>query len=339
MKKFIYKITNLKNNKIYIGQTKDIQRRFREHKNCMYGSEKCKNKHLYRSIQKYGIESFSFEIIEETEHYNEREKYWIDYYNSNDPNCGYNVDFSTLDGNHIGRLSEEQIQEIYWKLANTEISFERLRQEYNLKNEDSIRNINRGIVYYHSNTQYPIRKNRFVSAREKAVKVISDLKNTSKSFQQIAEENNTTTSYVYQINKGIRVFIKNEEYPIRKTKDKKQPVSFSEEDIQAIKKDIRETSLSWKELSEKYGGNIKVYQHINTGKTYYDPQQEYPIRKQKNIKKIPENKINEIINLLQNSSLLQKEIAEKTQISEPTIRKINRGEGIYFRQNLSYPLR
>lgn len=73
LKKYIYKITNTINNKIYIGQTNDIKRRFREHKNLMYG--KVGNKHLYSAIKKYGLDSFIFEIIEETEDYNERENF------------------------------------------------------------------------------------------------------------------------------------------------------------------------------------------------------------------------------------------------------------------------
>ena len=51
MKKCIYKITNLINGKMYIGQTNDFNRRKREHKNKMYGN--C-SKVLYNAIEKYG---------------------------------------------------------------------------------------------------------------------------------------------------------------------------------------------------------------------------------------------------------------------------------------------
>ena len=63
MEKYIYKITNQLNNKCYIGQTTDYKRRFQEHKNLGYGVEE--NKLLYYAIKKYGIENFSFEVIED----------------------------------------------------------------------------------------------------------------------------------------------------------------------------------------------------------------------------------------------------------------------------------
>ena len=74
----IYKITNLINNKCYIGQSINIQRRWREHR-ARRGSSP-----LYKDMKIYGVENFSFEVIEEC-HINElntKEIYWIKYYNS-----------------------------------------------------------------------------------------------------------------------------------------------------------------------------------------------------------------------------------------------------------------
>lgn len=61
--------------------------------------------------------------------------------------------------------------------------------------------------------------------------------------------------------------------------EKEKACQFSSKDIENIKDDIRNTTLPWKALAQKYGGNIKVYQHINTGQTYYDEKEDYPIRK------------------------------------------------------------
>ena len=81
---YIYKITNTLNGKIYIGQTvKSVQKRFTQHKNNAnkpYFSQIV----LYKAINKYGFENFQCETLEEVpnEKLDEREKYWIEYYDS-----------------------------------------------------------------------------------------------------------------------------------------------------------------------------------------------------------------------------------------------------------------
>lgn len=81
----IYKITNLINGKCYIGQSVDIYERWHQHKYADY-----KESVIHTAIKKYGIENFSFEIIEKIHQaeLNEREIYWINYYDSY--NNGYN---------------------------------------------------------------------------------------------------------------------------------------------------------------------------------------------------------------------------------------------------------
>ena len=84
----IYKITAKHNNKIYIGQSIDIYARWKSHwKETRYGS----NTPLHNTMRKYGKEDFDFEIIEECQQkdINEREIYWINFYNSY--NEGFNL--------------------------------------------------------------------------------------------------------------------------------------------------------------------------------------------------------------------------------------------------------
>ena len=71
----IYKITNLKNGKIYIGQSIDVKRRFWDHRCASHEG----NRHLQFALKKYGKESFKYEILEEcaAADLDERERYWI----------------------------------------------------------------------------------------------------------------------------------------------------------------------------------------------------------------------------------------------------------------------
>ncbi len=73
----IYKITN-PNNRIYIGQSIDIERRFNDYKSGCY-----KQVRLNNSLTKYGYQKHKFEIIEicEVDMLNKRERFWQDYYN------------------------------------------------------------------------------------------------------------------------------------------------------------------------------------------------------------------------------------------------------------------
>ena len=79
----IYKITNILNNKIYIGKTEHIDpiKRWKEHIKDSK-RERNKNRPIYKAINKYGVENFSFEILEETDKPEQQEIYYISLYDS-----------------------------------------------------------------------------------------------------------------------------------------------------------------------------------------------------------------------------------------------------------------
>ena len=206
MKKFIYKITNQINQKVYIGQTSDYKRRFVEHKAKGYGQEK--NKLLYYAFDKYGIDNFSFEVIEETEDYNERENYWIKYYNALKPN-GYNMTEGgenppvvKREEHHLATHSEADIQVVINLLKDTDFSIEKIAKLTNY-NPSSINRINTGKLWFDKNIDYPIRKNITKSYREeRADNIINALLHTELTQKQIAEKYGVGRSTVTAINNG-----------------------------------------------------------------------------------------------------------------------------------------
>lgn len=222
MEKYIYKITNKINGKSYIGQTTDYQRRFREHRNKGYGEEP--NKPLYNAFDKYGIDNFDFEVIEDlTENYNEREKYWIQYYNTLLPN-GYNIEpggeeppLNIGENSPYAEHTKQQIEEIKDLLKNTDISFEELAKKYNYS-VSSILKINNGKIWFNQNNIYPIRvdKRNKKYYSERALLIIDDLLNTTLTQKEIAKKYGVSRSCVTMINIGENNKQSDLTYPLRK---------------------------------------------------------------------------------------------------------------------------
>lgn len=88
----IYKITNIKNKKAYIGKSVEIiPKRWTEHIKTSLNIGNISHTKIHDAMKEYGIENFTFEILEECskEKLNEREKYWIAFYETN--TYGYNI--------------------------------------------------------------------------------------------------------------------------------------------------------------------------------------------------------------------------------------------------------
>jgi len=101
---FIYKTTNLINNKIYIGHHSSNNENY-------LGS----GTNIKKAIEKYGKENFKREILEECsdpDSLNEREIHWISFYKSTDKKIGYNIfkggnhPYQRKDADYLERISE-----------------------------------------------------------------------------------------------------------------------------------------------------------------------------------------------------------------------------------------
>ena len=111
----IYKYQNKLNGKIYIGQSTDIERRYQQH---LWDAEKRPEQGtgIDLAINKYGINNFTFEIIEQcnSEQLDERERFWIEYFNSYTDGYNRTPGGSSLKGEEHPRaiLTKEQVWQI-----------------------------------------------------------------------------------------------------------------------------------------------------------------------------------------------------------------------------------
>ena len=87
----IYKITNITNNMCYVGQAANIAERWRQHIKRGIGAETPTRNKLYPAMASFGVENFTFEIIEECDRelLNDKEDYWQDYFHAKD--FGYSI--------------------------------------------------------------------------------------------------------------------------------------------------------------------------------------------------------------------------------------------------------
>lgn len=100
MKICIYKITNLVDGKVYIGQTINYPKRKRSHISHLING-KHHNEHLQNAWDKYGEDKFEIEIIEEctVSELDMKEKHYIDLHNAINSKYGYNL----VDGGQVFR--------------------------------------------------------------------------------------------------------------------------------------------------------------------------------------------------------------------------------------------
>lgn len=102
----IYLITNIVNDKKYVGQTRQqLNKRWLAH---ITESKVYSDRPLYRAINKYGLDNFKIRILEEcnADLLNEREVWWIDFYNS------YHGGYNATTGGEYFEHTEETKQKI-----------------------------------------------------------------------------------------------------------------------------------------------------------------------------------------------------------------------------------
>lgn len=219
---WIYKITNLINNKIYIGYTKYTpEKRFQEHWLQRFQD----NSILHKAMIKYGKNSFKIEGLEEfNEDENDwcqKECYWIEKLQSRQPK-GYNI---CEGGNkppvHYGsnnvksKITQNQFLELVNDLKTYNLEFGQLAVKYNLS-QSQIERINKGEFRHLENEEYPLRKMK----RDQWIikQIIKDLKDNILSQDEIERKYQIKSrTRLYDINNGKvgKKWFPQKSYPLR----------------------------------------------------------------------------------------------------------------------------
>lgn len=223
MIKALYKITNNINGKIYIGQSIHPNRRWIEHKTCALNHQD--ELPIHNAIAKYGVEAFSFEILEWSEQYDQREKDLIAQYNSLAPN-GYNI----LDGTSNNpvmygedhprnTLTNEQVKQIIQLLQKEQLTDVDIAKQIHTTAK-IVSDINHGITHKQLDLTYPIRLKKGRTggiSTETRLQIIQDLATTKLSYTALSKKYNLSKGMIGHINHGRYNPIEGIEYPIRRS--------------------------------------------------------------------------------------------------------------------------
>lgn len=158
----IYKIKNKINGKVYIGQSVNIPKRWKDHrKNSRMRNYEGKHYPLYRAFAKYGLDNFDFIILEkcEKEELNDKETQWILQYDSINTKKGYNLKLGEQPLNLTSKLTKEEAKEIQHLLLTTPLVQKDIGDKFGVSFR-TVCGINLGETWRDNQLTYPLRQNK-----------------------------------------------------------------------------------------------------------------------------------------------------------------------------------
>lgn len=169
----IYKFTNKLTGESYIGQSRDIHKRYIQHKCrheiCLHEDTPKEDTYFHLMLRHYGFHNFDFEVLEECEisKLDEKEIYYIEKYKTLYPN-GYNKDR----GGHLSHLislkSFDDVDNIFELLKDDKYTNSEIAEMYHITPR-MISDMNVGKVWRRDNINYPIRDGLNVLAKKRTI--------------------------------------------------------------------------------------------------------------------------------------------------------------------------
>lgn len=158
----IYCITNKINGKSYVGQSVNIEQRWKAHRTRPFNKNSSQyESSFYRAIRKYGLNNFIFSVLEECEQQelDNRECFWIDKLNSF--KNGYNLTTGGQNTRTNSKLTELEVQEIKSLLLNSNLTEMEISDMFEVS-QRTISSINLGQTWCEEQLTYPLMKNRII---------------------------------------------------------------------------------------------------------------------------------------------------------------------------------
>lgn len=285
---YIYCFINKITGKRYIGQTNNIEKRKRGHKSESFNPKaNGYNLPFHCAIRKYGWENFDFVILEEIddsfgrEYLNEREIYFISYYQSLINQNGYNYTeggagcakpkLSFSEQVKLSKLfNEEEVRDIQDMLLDGYEYFE-IKKKYPILTDSFLSNINLGLNFVRDDLTYPLATLHTKFTKETKENIIRDIQ-ANITYKEISEKYGISTGYISMINKGTKWYNDKSNYPL--CKKGCSDGAWSE----SAKHDLIFTNLTHIEIGKKYNKQKSTITALNTGRNRKDSRLKYPLR-------------------------------------------------------------
>lgn len=303
----VYEILNKVNSKKYIGKSKNVKSRWQQHKSDLRVGRH-HNAHLQRAWRAYGEENFSFSILFESDNnytLNEKERYFINKFNTINTNKGYNLTFGG-DSFEVTEETKNKLRGVGSNLTIEEVSEIKLalycmmdRKEicnrYNIKKnilEDIAKGVTFSYVRSELNSKIKGLKKRLINERNKQILKYYDC---GMSIVEITRKMELTSSIVEKVIYRQRNV---------KSQDKYKKI-FDE-----VYKLYYEDGMKKYQISKQLGISPSTVGRYLSGDN--NPYKDHPS------KKVLDSVLNELITL-HKSGMSNKEIANKFSISRNTV--------------------